>query len=466
MLLKQIYDEDLAQASYIVGCQETGEALVVDPRRDIQVYIDEATKNGLKITAVSETHIHADYLSGSRELTNTTGAVLYLSDEGGDDWQYHFEHNGVRDGDTIQIGNIRVEVLHTPGHTPEHIAFLVTDSATTTNPGFLLSGDFVFVGDTGRPDLLDESAGAIDTRRPMASLMFHSLNNKLLTLPDYIQIWPGHGAGSACGKALGAIASSTVGYEKLFSWWSKYVANNDEDGFIEELIDGQPDAPMYFGRMKRWNREGPEILGNRPPLPEIDTCTLTKALAIDENVVLIDTRSASNFSKAHVLNSINIPMGNRFTGWAAWVIDPEATNQRVIVLADDQIQATSMRDKLSRVGIDNVVGYIISIDELANQTIEKTQPNDIQNSSSLVLDIRAMNEYLEGHIPNSQQLHGGRVIWNLDKLPKNETIVMYCRTGARVGPVASALRAAGYNDVRELDGSYLGWAMAQQELIT
>lgn len=462
MLLKQIYDDDLAQASYIIGCQVTGEAIVIDPRRDIQVYLDEAKKNSMEIVAVSETHIHADYLSGSRELASHTGAKLYLSDEGGEDWQYRFDHHGVNDGDTFKLGNIKFEVLHTPGHTPEHISFLVTDGATTDKPGFLVSGDFVFVGDTGRPDLLDESAGGVDTRRPMASQMFKSLNTKFLTLPDYVQVLPGHGAGSACGKALGAIASSTVGYERNFAWWSTYLTEGDENGFVEALIEGQPDAPVYFGRMKRWNRAGPDILGQRAPLDAFNGEALKAKL---DSVTLIDTREAQEFAKGYVPGSINLPGGTRLTGWAAWVIDPENQSKGLLLLASDQEEAHQMRDQLARVGIDNIAGYTTSVKELSTETIQTVAPEALEATKSLILDIRAMNEYVEGHIPNATQLHGGRVMWNLDQLPKDQSIVMHCRTGARVGPVASALRAAGYNDVRELEGSYLGWIMSQQTAV-
>ncbi|MEO6200818.1 MAG: MBL fold metallo-hydrolase, partial [Cryobacterium sp.] len=251
MLIERIYDEDLAQASYLIGCQRKGEAVVIDPRRDIGVYQTVAAANGMTIVAVTETHIHADYLSGTRELAAATGATIYVSAEGGTDWQYDFEGERLHDGDAITIGNITVRAVHTPGHTPEHLSFLVTDGAFSDQPGYLLSGDFVFAGDLGRPDLLDEAAGGVDTRFVGAKQMFASLRDRFVTLPDYVQVHPGHGAGSACGKALGAVPSSTVGYERLFSWWGPYLAANDEEGFIRELLDGQPDAPAYFGRMKR-----------------------------------------------------------------------------------------------------------------------------------------------------------------------------------------------------------------------
>ncbi|MDN6159471.1 MAG: MBL fold metallo-hydrolase, partial [Brevibacterium sp.] len=246
MLLERIYDEDLSQASYFIGCQQTNEAIVIDPRRDVAVYLDLAQARGMRILHVAETHIHADYLSGTRELADATGATIWVSGEGGPDWQYGFEGQRLRDGDTITVGNLTLAADHTPGHTPEHISFRLTDGAAADEPGYLFSGDFVFVGDLGRPDLLDEAAGGVDTRYEGAQQLFRSLRDKLLTLPDYVQVYPAHGSGSACGKALGAVPTTTVGYERNFAWWGGYLATNDEQGFIDELLEGQPDAPTYF----------------------------------------------------------------------------------------------------------------------------------------------------------------------------------------------------------------------------
>ena len=209
MIFRQIHEEGLAQMSYLLGCAATGEALVVDPRRDVDVYLELAQSLGLRITAIAETHIHADYLSGARELARATGATLYLSDEGDENWKYKglegFPHVLLKDGDEFKVGNIRVRAVHTPGHTPEHLSFLVADGAVTDEPLLFLTGDFVFVGDVGRPDLLEEAAGIKGTAEPGARRMFRSLKEKFLTLPDHVQVWPGHGAGSACGKALGAL---------------------------------------------------------------------------------------------------------------------------------------------------------------------------------------------------------------------------------------------------------------------
>ena len=261
MYFKRIYDTDLAQASYFIGCQENGTAIVVDPTRDAEQYLTLANQEGLTMTHVTETHIHADYLSGARELAMRTGAALLLSDEGGADWSYAFDHQGLHGGDSIVLGNITLKVLHTPGHTPEHLSFLITDGARGTAPGLLLTGDFVFVGDLGRPDLLDEAAGTSDTRFEGAKQLFASLRTQFLTLPDFVQVWPGHGAGSACGKALGALESTTVGYERALGWWAPLVRDGNERAFVEELLAGQPDVPAYFGRMKAQNKAGPRLLG-------------------------------------------------------------------------------------------------------------------------------------------------------------------------------------------------------------
>ena len=303
MLIERIYDEDLAQASYFIGCQANGTAVVVDARRDLTPYLELAAKNGMTIVAVTETHIHADYLSGTRELAAKTGAEIYVSGEGGPDWTYGFEANLLHDGESIKVGNITIQAVHTPGHTPEHLSFLVTDGAFSDQPGYMLTGDFVFSGDLGRPDLLDEAAGGVDTRFGGAKDLFRSLKEKFVTLPDHVQVYPAHGAGSACGKALGAIPSSTVGYERLYSWWGKYVAADDEQGFVDELLAGQPDAHAYFGRMKRENRDGPAVMGDRAPLQELAIEDVARDLEQDK-VTFVDTRPVDEVHAGTVAGSI------------------------------------------------------------------------------------------------------------------------------------------------------------------
>lgn len=462
MLLERIYDEDLAQASYFIGCQAKGEAVVVDARRDIQTYVELAARHGMNITAVTETHIHADYLSGTRELAAATSAQIYVSGEGGADWQYGFEATRLMDQDTITLGNITVRALHTPGHTPEHLAFAVTDGAFSDEPGFLLSGDFVFAGDLGRPDLLDEAAGGEDTRFEGAQQLFASLKNTFLTLPDWVQVYPGHGAGSACGKALGSLPSTTVGYERHFAWWGPYLAADDEAGFVRELLDGQPDAHAYFSRMKRENRQGPAVLGERHPLPEVSTDSLAKDLAADA-VGVVDTRPHHAVHQGTVQGALNIPAGNKMASFGAWAVDPETDSRPLVLLADGPESAMDMWDHLVRVGIDRVAGFVTTFDGLPTEVPALVAPEDLDDlDAALLLDVRNKTEHAAGHIPGSIQLSAGRVLWHTDQLPDDGTIVTYCQSGVRNSVAAAALRRAGY-DVVELDGSYAAWDAWRQQ---
>ena len=463
MLIERIYDEDLAQASYFIGCQRNGTAVVIDPRRDIAVYQQLAGKNGMKITAVTETHIHADFLSGTRELAAATGAAIYVSGEGGEDWQYGFDAERLYDGGTITVGNISIQAVHTPGHTPEHLSFLVTDGAFSSQPGYLFTGDFVFAGDLGRPDLLDEAAGGVDTRFPGAKQLFASLRGKFLTLPDYVQVFPGHGAGSACGKALGAIPATTVGYERRYAWWAPFLAANDEQGFVDALLDGQPDAHAYFGRMKRQNRQGPAILGTRAPLPELARDAVARDLAADK-ATFVDSRTAAEVHRSTVAGALNIPAGNKAASFGAWAVDPETDSRPLVLLAPNRETAQDMWDHLVRVGIDKVAGYITSLEGLPAAVPPVIQSEDLEDfEAALLLDVRNKTEYAAGSIPGAKQLSAGRVLWNLDQLPAEGTIVSFCQSGARNSVAASALRRAGY-DVVELDGSYAAWSAWQDSL--
>ena len=461
MLLERIYDEDLAQASYFIGCQAKGEAIVVDPRRDTDVYLDLAAKNGMSIVAVTETHIHADYLSGTRELAAQTGAQMYVSDEGGPDWTYGADFDAatrMKHGHRITLGNITIEASHTPGHTPEHMSFLVTDGAQATEPGFMLTGDFVFVGDLGRPDLLDEAAGFIDTRFQGAKDLFVSLRDRFLTLPDYVQVLPAHGSGSACGKALGAIAASTVGYERNFSWWGPYLKSNDEQGFVNELLSGQPDAHAYFARMKLENKVGPAVIGEAPELIEYAASDLSEALAA-EKVILVDTRHNGEVHEGTVAGALNIPGAAKAASYGAWVVDPQHEKRPIVLLADSREAAQELRAHLVRVGIDTVRGFITSFDELELVQPRLVAPQDLEGfERTMLLDVRNRTEFEAGHLPGAHQLSGGRVMWHLDELPEPGAgaIVSYCQSGVRNSVAASALRARGY-DVAELDGSYAAW---------
>ncbi|MCW4353522.1 MBL fold metallo-hydrolase [Hoyosella sp. YIM 151337] len=457
MLLERIYDHDLAQASYFVGCQAKGEAVVVDARRDIGEYLDLAQEHGMQIVAVTETHIHADYLSGTRELAAATGAQVYVSGEGGDDWQYGFDASRLFDGDAISIGNITIAARHTPGHTPEHLSFLITDGAFSDAPGYLLSGDFVFAGDLGRPDLLDEAAGGVDTRFAGARQVYASLRQVFLTLPDYVQVYPGHGSGSACGKALGALPATTVGYERLNAWWAPYVRDGDEQGFVDQLLNGQPDAHAYFARMKRQNKEGPAVLGAMPPLKQLANDSVARSLDAGE-AVFVDSRPHTDVHNGTVAGSLNIPGPAKAATYGAWAYDPETDGQPLVLLAPDQMTAQQMRNHLVRVGIDRFAGFTTHLAGLPTTKPATIAPAALDTSDiKLLLDVRNKTEHADGHIPGSHQLSAGRVLWHLDQLPADGTIVTYCQSGVRNSVAASALRRKGYHVV-ELAGSYAGWS--------
>ena len=350
MLLKYFYDKALAHASYMVGCQKAKVAVVVDPGRDIEQYLEMANREGLKLIAVAETHIHADYVSGARELADRVGTTLYVSDEGPAEWKYQFadqyEHQLLKDGDSFIIGNIRFDALHTPGHTPESISFLLTDEGGHADrPMGIFTGDFVFVGSIGRPDLLEEAAGLANTAEPGARDLFHSAE-KFKQLPDFLQIWPAHGAGSACGKGLGAVPSSTVGYEKLFNPALQFT---DEERFVQYILSDQPEAPKYFAVMKRVNKEGPDVIGDKglPESQPIDD--LNSAL---DAATVIDLSPSDQFAVGHVPRTINIPTA-MLAGWAGWVVD---YSKPAYLIADPSQLPESSR-VLRKIGLDDVRGY-------------------------------------------------------------------------------------------------------------
>ncbi len=458
MYFNRIYDEGLAQASYMVGCQQEGTAVVVDPRRDVQVYLELAAQNDLRIVAITETHIHADYLSGARELAAQTGAALYLSDEGGEGWRYGFPHEllhqGLRDGTEIELGKVTLRALHTPGHTPEHLSFLVSDGARTNEPVMLLSGDFVFVGDLGRPDLLDEAADGNETRFAGAEQLFRSLRDVFLGLPEHVQVWPGHGSGSACGKALGAVPSTTVGYERLFAWWSPYVAAGDAAGFSQELLSGQPDVPSYFARMKRQNRDGPA---------RVPTHALTELRATDlEGKLLLDTRSREAYQQGSLPNALSLSVGKTFETWAGWLLDPQLETRPLVLLARNEAEAQGLRERLWRVGIDDVAGYVTSLGALPLHEHPPLSPHEFDAlEDKFVLDVRTKAEHAGGHIPGATLIHAGRLPGQLSTLPKDTPIVVHCQSGMRSVGAASLLRVHGFKNAYELAGGYPEWLRAQ-----
>jgi hydroxyacylglutathione hydrolase len=465
MLLKHFYDAKLAQASYLVGCAATGEALVVDPNRDIDQYIHAAEAEGMRITGVTETHIHADFVSGSRELAVRTGATLYLSDEGDADWKYGFAEEDravlMKHGDRFMVGNIRIEVLHTPGHTPEHLSFLVTDTPATDRPIGLFTGDFLFVGDVGRPDLLEKAAGVTGTMEPGARALYRSIQ-RLKQLPDYLQIWPGHGAGSACGKSLGAVPQSTLGYERIANWGLQEMT---EDEFVTRVLAGQPEPPRYFAEMKRINRTGPGMLGGhrRPPhLPPDRIVQLTEWRAL-----VIDTRPADAFVAEHVPGTINIPLNRSFSTWAGWLVPYD---REFYLVVEDEIRLDEAMRDLAMIGLDRVAGYLrseavdlwrtagLSPATTPQMTVEELA-TALEEKLVNVLDVRGVHEWEAGHLPGSLNIPLGYLEERLEELPPGP-LVVHCQGGGRSAIATSLLQSLGVAEVVNLPGGYSGWARA------
>lgn len=478
MLFRMIYDDRLAQAAYLIGCQRTGEALLIDPERDVDRYLALAAREKVRITAVAETHIHADFLSGARELAERAGSHVYVSAEGGPDWQYQwlgqktgggpYAHTLLRDGDAFRVGNIRVRAVHTPGHTPEHICFEVTDlGGGASEPMGIATGDFVFVGDLGRPDLLETAAGVGGAKEPSARDLFRSVS-KFAGLPDYLQVWPAHGAGSACGKALGAVPQSTVGYEKRFNP-SLRAASAGMEEFVSSILAGQPDPPAYFARMKRDNKAGPRVLG---PLPRPARLSVAEASALDaSSVVLIDMRPWRDFRAGHVPGALWIPMDNMFVSVAGsfvgedepiyLCVDASASEAGPVV--DEAVRC------LVRIGLDDVRGWIDRADmaQALSARERASMPEigvdearaEVDASRVFVLDVRNESEYAQGHIPGSSHTPYTRLSDQVAEFPEQRRILVNCKSGARSGRACAFLRRAGY-DVVNLAGGYDAWAAA------
>ena len=466
MYFQHIYDKSLAQASYFIGCQKAGVAAVIDAKRDVDTYIEIAKANNMKITHIFETHIHADFLAGSRELAQLTGADLYLSDEGGEGWQYQFPHVGLKDGDKIKIGNLTMEVLHTPGHTPESVSFLLTDNPASNKPVMLFTGDFVFVGDVVRPDLLEKAAGITGTSAVGAHQMYDSIR-KFNALEDYIQVWPGHGAGSACGKALGSVPSTTVGYEKARNWAFQYA--DDETGFVQYLLADQPEPPKYFAMMKHLNKVDRPLLTSVPVLSKLSADELKAALAKD--IKLIDARSKSDFANAFIPGSINIQGNNSFATWAGWFIKYD---EPFMLLADES-QLDDLTRKLMRIGLDNIYGYVpsTSIWTEAGGTLQKANMITIEEAKQLihnngvqVVDLRGAAEFNAGHISKAENIFVGTLPENLEKIKKDRKVIIHCQGGDRSSIAYSLLVKKGYTNLVNFSGGINEWVNAAEAVVS
>lgn len=470
-----VYDDKLAQAAYLIGCQRTGEAIVIDPERDIDRYESVAKANGLRIIAAAETHIHADFLSGAREFAEK-GAIVYLSDEGDADWKYQwldkraaggaYNHRLLKDGDTFAIGAIEFTVVHTPGHTPEHICFMITDKGGGADqPIGIATGDFVFVGDLGRPDLLETAAGIQGNADPAAHSLYRSVQ-RFLKWPDYLQVWPAHGAGSACGKSLGSVPTSTVGYEKLFN--ASINAADTEQHFVDYILDGQPEPPLYFARMKLDNKAGPPILGALPTPAKRSAADMAATTSASKSATstIIDTRPWAAFKAGHIPGSLYIPLGNSFSTDAGALI---AASDAITIIVHPAHVDEAVR-ALIRVGLDSIVGWFdpadfgqltaagITLTTSPEITVDQARAR-IDTGDPFILDVRRRTEFDEGHIPGATNISHTRLRDRLADLPKDKPILVNCLSGGRSARACSLLQKHGY-DATNIAGGITAWDAA------
>jgi hydroxyacylglutathione hydrolase len=464
MLLRQIFDTYLAQYAYLIGCQKTGEALIIDPERDIDQYKKLAAENGLKITAVAETHIHADFVSGAPEFSQDREVHLYLSDEGGPGWTYTWPGSRgnthlLKDGDTFMVGNIKVDAVHTPGHTPEHMSFLITDlGGGASEPIALATGDFLFVGDVGRPDLLESAAGVRNVMEPSARTLRRSLSERLGRYTDFLQILPGHGAGSACGKSLGAVPTTTLGYERRFNSPFK-LAIEDEESFVKDILQGQPDPPLYFATMKRVNRDGIVVTGG-VPRPHHLSVQEVRAVIAERSVQILDTRAnREDYDNGHIPRSITSPLRSSFFSTAAGSFLRE--DDTIMLVVEESGDVHLAAQQLYRIGFDKLVGWM-TVNEAREGGLftEKTKRIPFKDfdpqqaiSDGAILDVRTTAEYTKGHFDGALSLPYTRMRAHLSQVPTGKRLFVHCASGKRASLAASFLRAQGFDAVH-IDGSY------------
>jgi len=453
ILLEQFYLGCLAHASYMVGSE--GVAAVIDPQRDVDIYLETAAAKGLKIEHVIETHLHADFVSGHHELAERTGARIYIGDGSG----ASFPHKAVKDGDSITFGRCRIDFLQTPGHTVESVCVVLTDLERPSQPKAVFTGDTLFVGDVGRPDL-----SANHTPQELAELLYRSLHEKLLTLPDEVEIFPAHGAGSLCGRQMSNERSSTIGKERRFNY-ALQAASSDE--FVHLLTDSLPPRPEYFQHEVELNRQGAAPLDKLPalrPLSARETARLQK-----EGSIVLDTRPLMQFAVGHVPGAVHIALSGQYASWAARILGLDA---RVIISGEDSEHVRESQLRLARVGMEKIDGYLD--DGIAGwirngyelEYIPQLTAHDLadllakESSTTAVLDVREPSESSEGAIENSTHIPLAQLSARVNELDRDKLVVVHCKGGYRSSIATSLLRRAGFLDIANLTGGFDAWKAA------
>jgi len=450
MLFTQYYLDCLSQASYLIGDPTTGRAVVIDPRRDVDEYVRDAEAAGLTITWVIETHFHADFLSGHLELAERTGATIGF----GPSAVTEFDSHTFTDGERLELGEVVLEIRHTPGHTPESISVVVWEHADDAEPWGVLTGDTLFIGDVGRPDLL---AAIGYEKADLASMLYDSLRDKLLVLPDATRVYPAHGAGSACGKNLSTETSSTIGDQRRTNY---ALAPMTREHFIDIVTEGQPAAPAYFLRAATLNRAERPLHDDDRALPQLSLDELL--VRREAGAVVIDTRDSADFAAGHLVESLNVGLDGRFAEYSGSVVPLDTP---IVIIAPDETAADEARVRLSRIGIDATTGWM-PVAELATPPAEplvaqasrltalelasrRTEVPDL-----VVVDIRNPGEVVDGMIDGARHIPLAQLPTRLDELDPTAPTVVYCAGGYRSSAAASLLRRAGFTDVSDILGGF------------
>ena len=460
MVFETVFTEGVAHLSYLIGDKATGQAAVIDPRRDVEVYIELARKHKLTISHILETHIHADFVSGSRELADRTGtAKIYVSVEGGA--KYAFDHQPLKDGDTIDLGRVILTARHTPGHTPEHMSYLVFENNRPETPFAVFSGDCLFANSVGRPDLLGE-----DKTPTLAKALYRSIYDTYLKLNDDLRVHPAHGAGSPCGANIGDRLVTTIGYERRNNPALQFT---DEAKFIDYVLFTAPPEPRYYPRMKKVNAHGPEVLGRLPTCPPLPPKAFQRAVE-KGNVQLVDNRQMLAFGGGHIAGALNIGPRAELSIWAGWMLDPE---KPIFLVLPKDTDLPEVQRQLLRVGYTKYAGYLLGGMEewdnagLSLQTLPQMIVHDLKKAlpprDLQVLDVRTPGEWQGGHVPGAQYIFLPELAKKLDRLDKDKPLAVYCDSGYRASLAASLLQRDGFTHVHNVPGSWKAWKSAGYE---
>lgn len=455
LIFETIQTEGIAELSYLLGDDSSGKAAVIDPTPDVEKYVTLAREHSLTITHIFETHIHADLVSGARELSDRTGSSkIYVSVE--EDAKYDFDHEGIRDGDEFEFGETTLRVCHTPGHTPEHVSYLITSKQYPDTPWGVLTGDSLFVDSAGRPDLLGS-----DQTEELTEKLFHTLRDFYLELPDSVMIFPAHGHGSPCGADIGDRLQSTIGYERKYN---PYLQIDDLEKFKEHALEGAPPVPNYYPRMKEVNAAGPEVIGHLPRVRALPPDDFRTEVESGDNV-LIDTRSMLAFGGGHIASALNIGGSPMLSIWAGWLLDPD---RPILLVLDNDSEVDTIVQRFIRTGYTKFAGYLAggmkawdnagcpieSVDQMSVHKI-KEAGSDVQ-----VIDVRSPGEWDGGHIPGAKHLFLPELRDNIDELKKDQPIAVYCNSGYRASLATSILKQEGFKEVCNVPGSWQAWKSA------